>query len=77
LLCFAASGVISIVITAAGMLAMKAQHPPACATTLIISLGLLTTFRDAIFIILAIAMFAVRKFMSADLWNTVQRSEQS
>jgi len=50
------------------MLVMKAQHPPACATTLIISLGLLTTYRDALFIILAIAMmFAVRKFMPPDL----------
>jgi hypothetical protein len=68
LLRLVASGVISVVITTAGMLAMKAQHPPACATTLLISLGLLTTFRDAIFIILAVTMmFAVRRIMPPDL----------
>lgn len=65
LLRLAASGVISVVLTTAGMLAAKAQHPPACATTMIISLGILATSWDAIFIMLAVAvMYAVHKFLS-------------
>lgn len=64
LLCLTVSGVISVVLTTLGMLAVKAQHPPACATTLIVSLGLLATFRDAIFIMLAVAaMYAVHKLL--------------
>lgn len=39
----AASGVLSIVATSWGMLATDTEHPPACATTLIVSLGLLST----------------------------------
>jgi len=39
----AASGVVSIVVTSWGMLATDAIHAPACATTLIVSLGLLST----------------------------------
>jgi len=64
LLRLAASGVISVVLTTAGMLAAKAQHPPACATTMIISLGILATLWDTIFIMLAVAvMYAVHKFL--------------
>jgi hypothetical protein len=62
LLRLAASGILSVAVTTAGMLAARMQHPPACATTLIVSLGLLPTFWDAIFIIAAIAvMYAVHK----------------
>ena len=39
----AASGVFSIVLTSLGMIAMGSIHAPACATTLIVSLGLLST----------------------------------
>ena len=39
----AASGVLSIVLTSWGMIATDAIHAPACATTLIVSLGLLST----------------------------------
>jgi len=39
----ATSGVLSIVLTAWGMIATDAIHAPACATTLIVSLGLLST----------------------------------
>lgn len=39
----AASATISIVLTSWAMIAADAIHPPACATTLIISLGLLST----------------------------------
>jgi len=39
----AASGVLSIVLTSWGMIATDTLHAPACATTLIVSLGLLST----------------------------------
>lgn len=39
----AASATISIVLTSWAMIATDAIHPPACATTLIVSLGLLST----------------------------------
>lgn len=39
----AASGVVSIVLTSWGMIATNTNHAPACATTLIVSLGLLST----------------------------------
>ena len=39
----ATSGVFSIVLTAWGMIATDTVHAPACATTLIVSLGLLST----------------------------------
>jgi CBS-domain-containing membrane protein len=39
----AASATVSIVLTSWAMIATDAVHPPACATTLIVSLGLLST----------------------------------
>lgn len=39
----AASATVSIVLTSWAMVAADAVHPPACATTLIVSLGLLST----------------------------------
>lgn len=39
----ALSGVLSIVLTSWGMIITDTVHPPACATTLIVSLGLLST----------------------------------
>ncbi len=68
LLRLAASGAISVVLTTAGMLAAKAEHPPACATTMIVSLGILATYLDAIFIMLAVTtMYAVHKLLPATL----------
>ncbi len=64
LLRLAVSGVISVILTTAGMLAAGARHPPACATTLIVSLGIMATLRDALFIMLAvIIMCAVHRLM--------------
>ena len=42
----AASGVASLWLTTAGMLLTHTRHAPACATTLIISLGLMPTLLD-------------------------------
>jgi hypothetical protein len=54
------SGVVSVALTGMGMLALRAEHPPACATTLIISLGLLATYQDVLYIVIGIVvMYAV------------------
>jgi hypothetical protein len=50
----AASAVVSVGLTTAGMLATDLVHPPACATTLIVALGLLPTIRDGGIILLAV-----------------------
>lgn len=42
-LSLAASGGLSIILTSWGMIVTDAVHAPACATTLIVSLGLLST----------------------------------
>ncbi|MFC4540696.1 HPP family protein [Halosolutus amylolyticus] len=55
----AASGVVATTLTAAGMLATDTRHPPACATTLIVSLGLLSTVVEGALIILAVVVLVV------------------
>lgn len=50
----AASGIWSLWLTAAGMLVTHTRHAPACATTLIISLGLMPTLTDCAVILLAV-----------------------
>jgi len=58
----AASGVLSVVLTTMGMQALRIPHAPACATTMIVSLGLLSTLADAFFIMLAVTvMFLVHR----------------
>lgn len=42
-----ASGVTAVVLTTGGMLASDLRHSPACATTLIVALGLLPGFSGA------------------------------
>ncbi len=65
LLRLAGSGVISVVLTTLGMIKTRAEHPPACATTLIVSLGVMSTFGDALCIMLAVAvMYAVHRLLS-------------
>lgn len=56
----AASGVVSIVLTSWGMIATHTNHAPACATTLIVSLGLLSTpVQVAIIVISVIVLVEV------------------
>jgi len=50
----AASGVLAVGLTTAGMAVTDTGHAPACATTLIVSLGILTTPRAALVIVLAV-----------------------
>jgi len=52
----AASGVLSVVATSWGMIATDTNHAPACATTLIVSLGLLSTLRQAATIVVAVVL---------------------
>ncbi|WP_247003396.1 HPP family protein [Halosolutus gelatinilyticus] len=54
-----ASGVLATTVTAGGMLATDTRHPPACATTLIVSLGLLSTALEGALIVLAVAILVV------------------
>jgi hypothetical protein len=51
-----ASGIVSLVLTTLTMLFAKARHAPACATTLIVSLGFMPTLRDSGTIFLAVLM---------------------
>lgn len=56
----ALGAVLALMITTWLMLLFNASHPPACATTLIISLGILPDLLDGFFIIAAVAvMYAV------------------
>jgi hypothetical protein len=53
------SGVVAVGLTSAGMRAADAVHPPACATTLIVALGLMSGFVDAALILPAVASLLV------------------
>ena len=50
------SGVLAIFITSAGMQLTKTVHPPACATTLIVALGLLSTILNAVLIMISVIL---------------------
>jgi hypothetical protein len=50
----AASGALSVTLTTGGMLATDTAHAPACATTLIVSLGLLSSVVEGEVIMLAV-----------------------
>lgn len=52
----AASGVVSVTATTGVMIATDTTHPPACATTLIVSLGLLSTPLHALVIMAAVGV---------------------
>lgn len=51
-----ASSVSSIFLTVSGMLFFQVRHPPACATTLIVALGLLSSLLDGTLIVLAVVV---------------------
>lgn len=50
----ATAGVVSVGLTTAGMLASDLRHAPACATTLIVSLGLLSSPADGALIVASV-----------------------
>ncbi|XVH30265.1 HPP family protein [Haloferacaceae archaeon DSL9] len=53
------SAALSVGLTTGGMRATRFQHPPACATTLIVSLGLLSTLRAAVIILLSVCLLVL------------------
>lgn len=55
----AASGVLATTLTAGGMLATETRHPPACATTLIVSLGLLPTLLEGALIVGSVVVLVI------------------
>lgn len=52
----AVSSVVATVLTVTSMLYFGIRHPPACATTLIVALGLLPSFLDGVVIIIAVVI---------------------
>jgi hypothetical protein len=54
----ASSGTVSVALTTWGMITSDTRHPPACATTLIVSLGILSTPADVGFILLAVLLLS-------------------
>lgn len=52
----AGSGVVSIIVTSWGMIATDTNHAPACATTLIVSLGLLSTPLQVAIIVVSVVV---------------------
>ncbi len=52
----ALSGTLSIVLSTAFMIWCRALHSPACATTLIVSLGLMTTWADQLIIMASVVL---------------------
>ncbi|GAB7018506.1 HPP family protein [Halostagnicola sp. A-GB9-2] len=52
----ALSGTIAMVLTTIGMLWTNTNHPAACATTLIVALGLMATLIEVVVIVLAVAI---------------------
>lgn len=53
------SAVLSVVLTAAAMVATDSSHPPACATTLIVSLGLFSTPAQGLVIVVSVIALVV------------------
>lgn len=52
----ALSGIVAMVLTTIGMLWTDTNHPAACATTLIVALGLMATVIEVVVIVLAVAI---------------------
>lgn len=66
----ALSGVLSIVLTSWGMIATDTIHAPACATTLIVSLGLLSTPLQVTIIVISVVILV--EFHGGVLWTFKQ-----
>lgn len=66
----AASGLVAVGLTTAGMLATGWRHAPACATTLIVGLGLLPAPADGALVLASVASLAVLRegFARAGAW---------
>ncbi|WP_254532111.1 HPP family protein [Natrinema gelatinilyticum] len=61
-----ASGILAATLTSGGMLATETVHPPACATTLIVSLGLLPSVVDGALIVFAVVVLVLLHALVTD-----------
>ena len=52
----AVAAALSVAATSVGMLAADVNHPPACATTLIVSLGILPSLRNGAVVVAAVVV---------------------
>lgn len=72
------SGVLAIFITSAGMLLTKTVHAPACATTLIVALGLLSTPLNAVLIMISVCLlYGTYKLLLRTIKESDVKSGQS
>lgn len=66
------SGALSVALTTGGMLVTRTVHPPACATTLIVSLGLLARPVEGVIIAVAVVGLVVADYLLKRLvWRRV------
>lgn len=61
------SATVALAVTSTAMLAFDAVHPPACATTLIVSLGLLATLRESMLIVVAVVVLVAAHVVTTRL----------
>jgi CBS-domain-containing membrane protein len=52
----AGAAVLSMVLTTTAMSVMGVRHPPACATTLLVALGVFSTLADTVIVLLAVGL---------------------
>jgi len=70
----AASSVAAIALTVEGMEFFDVRHPPACATTLIVSLGLLSSVVEGLFVVVAVVgLVAVQAVVTASPGRTGEK----
>ncbi len=67
--------VLAIVITTFLMLLLQVSHPPACATTLIISLGILSHWYDGLVILIAVTIIYFTYWIFQKMTSDMDSSE--
>jgi CBS domain-containing membrane protein len=74
---------LSLGLTAGGMVLLRAPHPPAGATTLIISLGILTQIPQLFLLMVAVGLLTLQAIVinrlagiPYPLWNPIQQPEK-
>ncbi|ELZ96722.1 hypothetical protein C440_03073 [Haloferax mucosum ATCC BAA-1512] len=70
------SGIVSVAVTSWGMVKTGVVHPPACATTLIVSLGLLSTAADVgIIVVSVVGLVTVHRGVEARFSRQITPSD--
>ncbi|WP_262178856.1 HPP family protein [Haloarcula laminariae] len=70
----AASGVVAVVLTTAGMALTDTGHAPACATTLIVGLGILAAPLEGAIIVLAVGVLVAQQALLTRFGFTAGRA---